>query len=88
VFTTGWIVAGAFLELRSQGSFLLDNLDFPSRVAFTVLDDSLQNYVLLPFSRSSRSCTLDFSKNVLSGGKEWKSYSSVIPWCIDNKVGI
>lgn len=49
VFTTGWIVASAFLELPSRGSFLLDNLDFPSRVGFTVLDDSLQNNVLLPF---------------------------------------
>jgi hypothetical protein len=49
VFITGWIVAGALLELRSQGSFLLDNLDFPSRVGFIVLDDSLQNNVLLPF---------------------------------------
>jgi hypothetical protein len=66
VFTTGRIVAGVPLELRSRGSFLLDNSDFPSRVGSIVLDDSLQINVLLPFL-SSRGCTLDFSAVMLSG---------------------
>jgi hypothetical protein len=72
VFTTGRIVAGVPLDLRSRGSFLLDNSDFPSRVGFIVLDDSLQTNVLLPFL-SSQGCTLDFSAVMLSGrGKNGK----------------
>ena len=49
VFTTGWIVAGALFRIAVSRLILLENLDFPSRVGFTVLDDSLQNNVLLPF---------------------------------------
>jgi len=50
----GGLLLAPFLELRSQGSFLLENLDFPSRVGSQFSMTLFKTLSYYHFSRSSQ----------------------------------